>query len=66
MSVIFKILTKGSSKPVHLIIIAFILLCPGALVSNFGPGGDGHKLPVWLHPVVIWPFILLKKEVAFF
>ena len=46
MSVIFKILTRGSSKPVHLIIIAFILLCPGSLVSNFGLGGDGHKLPV--------------------
>ena len=44
MSVIFKILTMGSSKPAHLIIIAFILLCPG--VSNFGLGGDGHKLPV--------------------
>ena len=73
MSVIFKILTRGSSKPVHLIIIAFILICPGALVSNFGLGGDGHKLLVlivnqfcYTYPVDIWPFILLRKEVAFF
>ena len=46
MSVIFKILTRESS--VNLIIIAIILLCPGAFVSNFGLGGDGHKLPVMI------------------